>query len=368
MIEEARVEQSEAGLVAVTDGWFVVNVRDAEWMTHETFGAACPFERADASFPDLGINVRVLQPGQPNALYHAESNQEDIIVLAGECLLLVEGEERPLRAWDFVHFPPNTEHIVVGAGDGPAVVLVHAGIADASQWDAQLEALRDRFRVVRYDVAGFGRSALRPGPFSHVADLHALLEHLGVERATLVGNSNGARIALEYALAHPNAVGALVLVAGGLSDHDWSSEMQRADAEETERFDAGDFAGAAESQVRFWLDGRRRAGRVEPALRERVTRMVLRSYELYASAAGDDEEPRVEWLDPPSARRLDEIGVTTLVVVGEHDVPDMFEIADRLEAGIPDARTAIVAGAAHLVPMERPDEFNRLLLEFLDAR
>ena len=124
MVEEARLEETPSGLAPTTQGWFVVNVRDAAWATRGMFGAACRFESPEAPFPELGINLRVLQPGQPAALYHRESNQEDFLVLAGECVLLVEGEERPLRTWDFVHCPPNAEHIVVGAGDGPCVVLM----------------------------------------------------------------------------------------------------------------------------------------------------------------------------------------------------------------------------------------------------
>ena len=104
--------------------WFTVNVRDAPWRRHDTFGASCRFETLEAPFPELGVNLRVLQPGQPNCLYHSESNQEDFLVLAGECLLLVEGEERPLRAWDFVHCPAGTEHVFVGAGDGPCMILM----------------------------------------------------------------------------------------------------------------------------------------------------------------------------------------------------------------------------------------------------
>jgi uncharacterized cupin superfamily protein len=122
--EEARLEETPSGLAPAADGWFVVNVRDAAWFTHETFGAACRFEGPEAPFPELGFNIRVLQPGQAAGLYHAESQQEDFLVLSGECLLLVEGRERPLRAWDLVHCPPHTAHIVVGAGEGPSVVLM----------------------------------------------------------------------------------------------------------------------------------------------------------------------------------------------------------------------------------------------------
>jgi uncharacterized cupin superfamily protein len=124
MVEEARLDETETGLKPTTEGWFVVNVGDAAWITHPTFGSGCVFEGPDAQFKQLGINIQTLAPGEPNCLYHSESQQEDFLVLAGECLLLVEGEERPLKAWDFVHCPPGTEHVFVGAGDGPCVILM----------------------------------------------------------------------------------------------------------------------------------------------------------------------------------------------------------------------------------------------------
>jgi uncharacterized cupin superfamily protein len=124
MTEEAHLEETESGSRPATDGWFVVNVSDTAWVTHNVFGAGCVFEnRQGASFPELGINITVLEPGQPLCLYHSENAQEDFLVLAGECVLLVNGEERPLRAWDFVHSPAGTEHVIVGAGAGPSIVL-----------------------------------------------------------------------------------------------------------------------------------------------------------------------------------------------------------------------------------------------------
>ena len=253
-------------------------------------------------------------------------------------------------------------------GDGPAVVLVHSAIADHSLWDAQVEALAPRFRVVRYDVAGFGRSPLAAGPFSQLDDLHALVGHLALDRAALVGNSYGGRIALEYALAHPEMVDRLVLVAAGLPDHDWSDEMQRVDAEEERLFEAGDFEGAADGQLRFWVDGPRRAPEaVDPELRERFRRMILRSYELYAEAAKDGEPGPVRWLDPPASERLRELRIPTLLVVGDADASDMLALAERFEREIAGARTAVVPGAAHGLPLERPDELNRILLDFLAA-
>jgi len=115
-VAEARLEDTGSGLAPVTEGWFVVNVRDAEWFSSQTRGAACWFTQ-------LGINITVLEPGQ-SGVYHAEANQEAFLVLAGECKLLVEGEERELRAWDFFHSPPWTEHAFVGAGDEPCVILM----------------------------------------------------------------------------------------------------------------------------------------------------------------------------------------------------------------------------------------------------
>jgi uncharacterized cupin superfamily protein len=124
VVEEARLEQLDAGLTAVTDGWFVVNIRDAPWVTNEVRGAACIFEGDEAPFPQVGFTLAVLQPGQCGGRYHREANQEDFLVLHGECLALIEGQERLLKAWDFVHCPPDTEHAFVGAGDGPCVIFM----------------------------------------------------------------------------------------------------------------------------------------------------------------------------------------------------------------------------------------------------
>ena len=108
MVEEALLKDIGSGLAPVSEGWFIVNVRDTAWREHETFGADCSFEGPEARFTQLGINICVLQPGQPNCRYHRESLQEDFLVLAGECVLLVEEQERRLKAWDFVHCPPGT--------------------------------------------------------------------------------------------------------------------------------------------------------------------------------------------------------------------------------------------------------------------
>ena len=123
-MQEAKLERTEHGMVAATEGWFAVNVRDAAWVTNEKFGDACIFEGDAVPFAQVGYTLGVLAPGQASGLYHWEDDQEDFLVLSGECILIVESEERPLRAWDFVHCPPGTEHIFVGAGDGPCVIFM----------------------------------------------------------------------------------------------------------------------------------------------------------------------------------------------------------------------------------------------------
>jgi uncharacterized cupin superfamily protein len=123
MVEEARLEETAGGLAPATEGWFVVNVRDGRWVTNDVLGDAFIVEGDNVPF-QVGYTIAVLQPGQAGGRYHHESDQEDFLVLAGECLLLIEEEERPLKAWDFVHCPPGTDHSFVGAGDGPCVIFM----------------------------------------------------------------------------------------------------------------------------------------------------------------------------------------------------------------------------------------------------
>ncbi|HSC92778.1 MAG TPA: cupin domain-containing protein [Gaiellaceae bacterium] len=130
MVPEARLEPTEHGLVPQGEGWFVLNAREARWRHGPGRAASCSFE-GEPAFPQLGINVNVLGPGEPMAMYHWEADQEDFLVLAGEALLIVEGEERPLRQWDFVHCPPETKHTILGAGEGPCLVLA-VGARDRS--------------------------------------------------------------------------------------------------------------------------------------------------------------------------------------------------------------------------------------------
>ena len=121
MVPEAPLQPADGGLVPQGEGWFVLNARDARWLEGH-FGAYTRFEGA-VRFPKLGVNIGVLAPGQPACMYHGEDEQEDFLVLSGECLLLIEGRERRLTAWDFVHCPAWTEHVFIGAGEGPCTIL-----------------------------------------------------------------------------------------------------------------------------------------------------------------------------------------------------------------------------------------------------
>lgn len=121
-MNEAHLKQTDNGKVAVDDGWYTLHAEEAAWFRSERFGTLCRFE-GDVPFPDIGINLRVLEPGQPACLYHREDAQENFFVLAGECRLIIEGEERLLRAGHFVHCPPQAHHVFVGAGDGPCAIL-----------------------------------------------------------------------------------------------------------------------------------------------------------------------------------------------------------------------------------------------------
>lgn len=123
MVPEAPLERTEHGAFPYEDGWFVVNARDAQWFDSDGLGFYAPFEGENATFGELGINLNILRPGEPSCMYHAEEAQEDFLVLSGECLVIIEGQKRMLRAWDFVHCPPWTEHVFVGSGDDPCLIL-----------------------------------------------------------------------------------------------------------------------------------------------------------------------------------------------------------------------------------------------------
>jgi 3-oxoadipate enol-lactonase len=250
------------------------------------------------------------------------------------------------------------------AGEGPEIALVHEGICDSRMWDSQWENYTRGHRVLRLDLRGFGRSPLEPGRFSNARDLIAVLEEHGFERPALVGVSLGGRVVLEVAVARPELVSALVLVAPGLPGHEWSEEIKAGWGEEEAALEAGDLDAAVEVSLRTWVDGPRRSPEdVNPDVRARVAEMQRRAFELQLPFEETAEE---ELLVPDLAERLGEIGAPTLVIVGDEDTPDMHAIVERLFREIPGARSATIVGTAHVPSMERPNEFDAIVLPFLE--
>ncbi|MGH3072552.1 MAG: alpha/beta fold hydrolase [Gaiellaceae bacterium] len=234
------------------------------------------------------------------------------------------------------------------------VLLLHAGIADRRMWAPQIEALAAAgHRVLAPDLPGFGHAALEPGTIAYVDYAAALVDGA----ATVVGCSFGGRVALELALARPDLVERLVLVGAGLGHWDWSEAAQAGFAEEEEAIERGELAVAAASQARMWL-----APDPDPVVRELTEAMTIRSYEQQLPV---EDQVKAVWPERSAEDRLGEIGMPTLVVVGSEDLGDIKAMAEKLVAGIPGARLATIEGAGHLPSLERPDELNRLLLDFL---
>jgi uncharacterized cupin superfamily protein len=160
-VSEASIARTDEGAVVQSEGWFVLNTADARWMREQRSGEWCDFEPADAEFAEYGVNIHVIRPGQPNGLYHAESAQEDFLVLSGECICLIEGQERRLRAWDFVHCPAGTHHIFVGAGDGPCAILMVGARGQGKTLHYPVDELAARYGASASEETGSPREAYR---------------------------------------------------------------------------------------------------------------------------------------------------------------------------------------------------------------
>jgi pimeloyl-ACP methyl ester carboxylesterase len=249
------------------------------------------------------------------------------------------------------------------AGSGPPVLLLHAGICDARMWEREMGTFSAHHRVTRCDLPGFGRSALVPGRLCHGEEVAALLEGLGSGPADLVGASFGGRVALELAIARPDLVRRLVLIGAPYPDHEWSAAVEAFGEEEERLIEQGRIDDAAELNVRFWVDGPHRSPEdVDPAIRAAVGRMQRRAFELQEPLW---EQVEVEALVPDAGQRLGEVRAETLVVTGAGDVGDIHAIAERFAREIPAVRTATIEATAHLPSLERPEEFDELVLGFL---
>lgn len=248
------------------------------------------------------------------------------------------------------------------AGDGQPLVLLHAGLTTSEMWDAEWETFAHAYRAIRYDLRGCGWSRRPPGLFSPREDLSQLVRFWGVERAVLIGAGTGGQLAIDFTLEHPEQVAALILIGAGVSGTQPSAFVQ-ARCEEIEALIArGDIAQSVELALRLWVDGPRRSVEyVDPTMREQVRQMTTRNF---ARAAERDQSQPLP-LEPPALSRLGEIQVPTLVVVGDQDVPDTLDAADLLARSIRGAQKVVMLGAAHLPSMEQPEQFNRLVIEFL---
>jgi pimeloyl-ACP methyl ester carboxylesterase len=249
------------------------------------------------------------------------------------------------------------------AGGGEPLVLVHAGIADGRMWDAQVDFFSRRYRTIRYDLRGFGRSPMVGGPYSHHADLRALLDALGVDQAILVGCSMGGAAVLDFALENPGRARSLVLGGSAISGFEFDEKPPEEWDELVAADEAGDLEWVSELEVRMWVDGPRRGpDAVDPAVRDLVREMNLIALRNEALLLCEEQEP-----DVPAASRLSGIQAPTLVIVGDEDRARPLAAADLLESGLPDAQKRVMSGTAHLPNMERPEEFNRLVLDFLEG-
>ena len=251
-------------------------------------------------------------------------------------------------------------------GPGPPLVLLHAGVANLRQWDPHVPAFVERYRVIRYDTRGFGRTETDHVEFTNRADVGAVLDHFGAEAAHVLGCSRSGSIATDFAVDHPERVTSLAVVAGGLGGYqaEVPPEAQAlGDAMEhasEAAYEAKDWARLADLEADYWTDGPGQpAGRVDPAIRALVYDWVYTTY------AAEKEEGVPQRLDPPAATRLDALTMPLLVILGDLDEAHTNASMRHLAASVPGARLEVFEGAAHMLNLEQPERFTRTVLDFL---
>jgi len=254
-------------------------------------------------------------------------------------------------------------------GRGSPVVLLHTGNGNTSVWDGQFEELARRFRVVRYDLRGFGRSSYPPRPFLWARDLREMLLRLGIERTHVIGPSLGGRIAIEFTVLYPEMVQSLVLAAPVIRRFDWSDIVVQTRHREDEAMLAGEFDKATDLMMQSWVTGPRRTmDQIDPDMVARIRVSQRMAYEVQREAARSAETPGTEEeLDDPAEDRLGEIAVPVLMIVGDQDQPDALAIGEILMAGIPNIRKVVFEGVGHMITMERPREFLDLAIAHISA-
>lgn len=248
-------------------------------------------------------------------------------------------------------------------GDGPAVVFVHAGVAHLRMWDEQVTALRDAYRVIRYDTRGFGKTRVEDVPYSNKDDLAAVMDYHGAQTAHVVGLSRGAQIALDFAVNEPARTKSLTWVAGGVRGLDVEDDPRDAAVyAQIEPLEAArDWEKIVELETQLWTDGPEQPPtRVDPEVRRRMVEWNLESYRAEQSP----NQPITP--DVVAAEALDRLTMPVLAAWGTLDVASTLRSGEWLVANRPGIRSQVFEGVAHMVNLERPQEFNSLLREFLD--
>ncbi len=250
------------------------------------------------------------------------------------------------------------------AGAGQPLIMIHAGVADSRQWNAEFMYFAQRMRVVRYDMRGYGKSVPVDGEFTHLSDLIALLAHLELHQSlVLMGCSMGGGLAMNFALMHPSSVQALIMVDSGPTGLELDVETPAAFAEAELAYEAGDFDRVAELETQIWFDGMNRMpSQVNQAMRALAYEMNRHALSLHAQGLGK----HLPDTQTPAAQRLTELDIPVLVIVGAQDIPYMLAAADYMLQQLRSARKVIIEDAAHLPNMDHPDQFQRAVTAFLD--
>lgn len=246
-------------------------------------------------------------------------------------------------------------------GAGFPFVMVHAGIAHNAMWDDQFREFAKDYRVIRYDMRGYGKSEPVDGEFSLRDDLYRLLKFLDVEKAHVMGCSMGGGAALEFTIEHPEMVASLILVGSGPGGFEFDEPPPPQWDDIVAAFKAGDIDRAAELDMQIWVDGRERTtAPVDPAVRQKILEMDKIAITFERMELGKHVS-----FDPPAAKRIAEVKVPLLIIVGDLDAEYMMAAANFMIENVPTARKVVMGGTAHIPNMERPDEFNGYVREFL---
>jgi len=250
------------------------------------------------------------------------------------------------------------------AGTGRPIVFIHAGVADSRQWNNEFVRFAPDFRVLRYDLRGYGKSAPAEGEFSNIEDLTALLDQLDFRQPLVfIGCSLGGGLAMDFTLANPSRVRALVMVGSGPSGLalDVPGHPQQAAAEEA--YKAGNLDLVAELETQIWFDG---MGRTPQQVDQQVRALALEMNRLALSHDARQLGKQLPDAETPATEQLDQLAIPVLVLIGEHDLPYLHAAADYMKDNIPSARKVLLPNAAHLPNMERPALFQSVVFSFLN--